>query len=118
MKYQKFFKLSKFKKFLYRRIYFPRVYKLHKDLYETDLFWNIISWYEFFKRKFGEQYKVSFEFILVDDCIGRLIVYNKTETVLKIKFPNKVLNFIRDENLNIYCQCYGYVYELKSDDDE
>lgn len=111
-KKKKPFKLSVFKRFLYRHFFYSQYKSLNK-FYTPELYWNIITWVEFFKKKYSRKYKVSFMFCLIDNYVAKLTISNRqNEIILDVNFLVFELSYIQDESLNMYYQINYEVYEV------
>ena len=106
------FKLSWIRRWLCAHIHYAWEYALFLDRNEIRLFWNIITWYEYFKREFRKKRYVSLEFHFIGDIVATLKVYSRFETILEVKFASKEVPIIRDKDFNIYKQYDGCVYKL------
>lgn len=109
-------KLNWFMRWLYSHLLFPAQYLSFKDAGMKDLFWNIITWYNFFI--FNNYYTCKVDWYISKKvsariCITNLSTWWRHKTVDFYDIPCDIIQ-IESDNVT-YKQENGVIYEVTYD---
>lgn len=109
---EKRFKLSPFQRLIYRTFYLKgKQYKTFKKSGKLDFYWNIITWYHFFK--YHTKLNVSLHWYAFPDEADIVLKDIHKRTVSSISINYKKVEFVMiHTTLTAYKQINGVIYEI------
>lgn len=107
-------KLEWFLRWYYSHLLFAAQYVSFKDAGLEELFWNIVTWYHFFRH--FEEFTCKIQWYVSKDMVAYIFIRNLADWSTKsICFNDKPCPLVQvTENLDCYKQVDGAIYEISN----
>ena len=107
-------KLGWFLRWYYSHLLFAAQYVSFKDAGLEELFWNIVTWYHFFRH--FEEFTCKIQWYVSKDMVACIFIRNLADWSTKsICFNDKPCPLVQvTENLDCYKQVDGAIYEISN----
>lgn len=107
-------KLGWFLRWYYSHLLFAAQYVSFKDAGLEELFWNIVTWYHFFRH--FEEFTCKIQWYVSKDMVAYIFIRNLADWSTKsICFNDKPCPLVQvTENLDCYKQVDGAIYEISN----